>query len=347
MLGSELKSAIALLLILSILILGGSYGFYVQESSIWGSLQEQTDIDVLCAGSLTKIMTQLADSFKAKYPYVNVHVSAHGSLACARLVKAGERCDLIFVSDYKVIENELAGSYAPNSLRKYCDWWVIFARNEIVLALAPGNPAGLDEKNWYWKLADPSQVKRWGRANPDNDPCGYRTLIVFNICDTYYPEHKDEFPGYPESGLINTLYRAKPGNVVVSEKEFDLMVALQTGQLDAGWTYLSLAEQFGLDYIRLPKNVSLGDPSEKYNQWYSRFTITTESGKTYRGSSISYAVSIPNTAENYYWAVTFLQFVLTDGLSIIEGNGQPVVSPPMLKGEVNAAPPQIREVCSA
>jgi len=338
------KPTIALVALVITLTFLSLYGFYMQEH-YRGASSGRVDVHVLCAGSLTKIVSELVEAFEMEYPYVKIHISAHGSLECARLVKAGAQCDLILVSDYKVIKDELAGSYAPGSTKSYCDWWVIFARNEIVLALAPGNPAGLNEKNWYWKLADPSQVKKWGRANPDSDPCGYRTLIVFNICDTYYLERKNEFPGYPEIGIMSTLYLANPGNVFVAAKEFDLMVALQTGQLDAGWTYLSLAEEFGLPYIRLPENVSLGAPSSEFNEWYSRFTITTESGKTYRGSSISYAASIPSTSKNPYWATAFLRFTLTKGASIMERNGQPPVSPPLLMGDAASTPPQIREVC--
>ncbi len=339
------KTSTLIMIFIAVMAALSLYGFYMQETYWSAASTSRTEIHVLCAGSLTGIVSQLAEAFEEKHPYVKIHVSVHGSLECALLVKAGARCDLILTSDYKVIENELAGSYAPGSTRHYADWWVVFARNEIVLALAPGNPAGLDENNWYWKLADPNQVKRWGRANPDNDPCGYRTLIVFNICDAYYPDHKDEFPGYPKMGVLRTLYFAKPSNVFVAEKEFDLMAALQTGQLDAGWTYLSLAKQFGLDYIRLPRNVSLGDPSSEFNEWYSRFTITTESGKTYRGSSILYALTIPSTAENTYWATAFLHFILTEGLSIMERNGQPSVSPPLLMGRQDLTPPSIREIC--
>lgn len=338
------KSTVALLTSL-VLVSFSVYGVYLQELQRSPLSGEYLEIHVLCAGSLANVMGELADAFEARHPYVKVHFFARGSLECARLVKAGARCDVILVSDYMVVKEELSESYVPGSARRYCEWWVVFARNEIVLALAPGNPAGLDEKNWYWKLADQNAVKKWGRANPDNDPCGYRTLIVFNICDAYYPDHRDEYPGYPEAGVVWTLYLANPGNVFVAAKEFDLLVALRTGQLDAGWTYLSLAEQFGLPYIRLPRNVSLGDPSGEFNEWYSRFTITTESGKTYRGSSIAYAASIPTTASNPYWATVFLRFILTEGASIIERNHQPVVSPPILMGNVHLAPPQIREVC--
>ncbi|MEM1723371.1 MAG: extracellular solute-binding protein [Candidatus Jordarchaeales archaeon] len=333
--------------LVALLVLVGSsaYGVYLQELQ-WGyPFGGYIEVHVLCAGSLANVMSELADAFEARYPYVKIHFFARGSLECARLVKAGARCDVVFVSDYMVVEEELFKSYVPGLARRYCDWWVVFARNEIVLALAPGNPAGLDEKNWYWKLADPNIVKKWGRANPDSDPCGYRTLIVFNICDAYYPDHRDEYPGYPQAGIVQTLYLANPGNVFVAAKEFDLLVALQTGRLDAGWTYLSLAKQHGLPYIRLPRNVSLGDPSSEFNEWYSRFTITTESGKTYRGSSIAYAASIPTTASNPYWATIFLRFVLTEGSSIIERNYQPVVSPPILMGNAHLAPLQIREVC--
>ncbi|MHA1605488.1 MAG: extracellular solute-binding protein, partial [Candidatus Freyarchaeota archaeon] len=303
------------------------------------------NIYILCAGSLSNVLTTAAQRFEAKHPGVSVFISAHGSLECANLLKYGTQCDVIFVSDYNVIKNNLyLVPVSSNPSVNYADWWVDFARNQIVIAYNPGTPLGrvINETNWYTLLT--SGQGQWARANPDADPCGYRTLITLNICDTYYPDHPSEYPNYPGGVLAYVL--SNPLNIVVAAKEFDIMGPLQAGQFEAGFTYQSLAIQFGLPYISLPENVSLGNPSQEYDDWYSQWSITTQAS-TFWGSSIRYAATIPNTARNRYWAIQFLAFMLSsEGQAITEEGGQPVINPPLAEGNINLIPSQILSLCT-
>ncbi|MEM3594268.1 MAG: extracellular solute-binding protein [Candidatus Jordarchaeaceae archaeon] len=304
-------------------------------------------VNILCAGSLSTVLSTAAKEFEARHPGVKVFVSAHGSLECASLLKQGTQCDLIFVSDFKVIKNNLYLVPIPsNPTLNFADWWVDFARNEIVIAYNPATPVGqmMSNTNWYQILT--MGQGQWARANPDADPCGYRTLITLKICDVYYPDHPDEYPNYPQSGVFNYVVSPYCSNVAVAAKEFDIMGALQAGQYDAGFTYLSLALQFGLPYIDLPDNVSLGNALPEYEDWYSQWYIIT-SGNTYRGSSIKYAATIPNTVKNRYWAIQFLRFILSsEGQSILSSMGQPVVSPPVVEGRLELVPSEILSLCT-
>lgn len=346
---------LAVILITGI-ILGGTalyYGWYVpqreqQQQNVlsWFGLPTG-NVNILCAGSLFGVLTTAAQQFEAKHPGINIFISAHGSLECINLLKQGMQCDIIFVSDFKVIKNNLYLVPLPsNPSINYADWWVDFARNQIVIAYNPTTTVGqlITDTNWYTILTE-GQGK-WARANPDADPCGYRTLITLNISDTYYPDHSDEYPNYPLGGVLN--YVTNPGcpNVVVAAKESDIMGPLQAGQYDAGFTYLSLAIQFGLPYIDLPANVSLGDASPEYDDWYSLWSITTPA-KTYWGSAIKYAASIPNTVKNVYWAIEFLRFMLSpEGQAILANGGQPPVNPPVAEGNIVKIPSQILSLCT-
>jgi molybdate/tungstate transport system substrate-binding protein len=344
------------IILIACIVLGGTalyYGWYLpqkeqQQQNVlnWFGLPTG-NIYILCAGSLFKVLTDAAQEFEAKHPGVNVFISAHGSIECANLLKQGTPCDLIFVSDFKVIKNDLyLVPVSSNPLMNYADWWVDFARNQIVIAYNPTTMVGqlINDTNWYLLLT--TGQGHWARANPDADPCGYRTLITLNICDTYYPDHPDEYPIYPPGGVLNYIMDPFCPNVVVAAKEFDIMGSLQVGQYDAGFTYLSLAIQFGLPYIDLPSNVSLGDASPEYDDWYSQWSITT-SADTYRGSSIKYAATIPNTAKNVYLAIQFFRFVLSpEGQAILTDGGQPVVNPPIAEGRVDLIPSQILSLCT-
>lgn len=338
------------------IVLGGTalyYGWYIpqnqqqqQEFLSWFGWPTGS-VNILCAGSLSTVLTTAAKKFEAIHPGVSVFISAHGSLECASLLKQGTQCDLIFVSDFKVIKNNLYLVPVPsNPAVNFADWWVDFARNEIVIAYNPATPVGQLMNNISWYQILTTGQGQWARANPDADPCGYRTLITLKICDTYYPDHPEEYPGYPLGGVFNYVMNPYCPNVAVAAKEFDIMGALQAGQYDAGFTYLSLALQFGLPYIDLPDNVSLGNALPEYDNWYSQWSITTLKN-TYWGSAIKYAATIPNTVKNRYWTIQFLCFILSpEGQAILSNGGQPVVNPPVAEGRLELIPSEILSLCT-
>ncbi|MEX2724484.1 MAG: substrate-binding domain-containing protein [Candidatus Freyarchaeota archaeon] len=351
--GAGIKG-LALILIVCI-VLGVTtlyYGWYIlqkeeQQQSVLSLYGLPTgSLNILCAGSLTRVLTIAAQNFEAKHPGVNIFFSAHGSLECASLLKQGIQCDIIFVSDFNVIKKELYFYRTPwNPIVNYADWWVDFAGNQIVIAYNPTTTIGrmINETNWYTILV--SGQGRWARANPDADPCGYRTLITLNISDTFYPDNPGAYPNYPPSGVLNYVLNPSCPNMVVAAKEYDIIGPLQAGQYDAGFTYLSLALQFGLPYIELPENVSLGSVLPEYDEWYSQWSISTLA-KTYWGSAIKYAVTIPNTAKNRLWAIEFLKFFLSsEGQAILTAGGQPVINPPIAEGNLAKVPSQILSLC--
>ncbi len=346
---------LALILIASIAI-GGSalyYGWYAPQqqqqqqmylSAILGIPFGQ--INILTAGSLTNILDTTKNKFEAKnYYLVNVYISAYGSSTCANYIKQGTPCDVFFSADYQVIRDELCPIPLPdNPLMNYADWWVSFARNELVIMYSPTTTIGsiINETNWYNLLITGQGT--WARSDPDADPCGRRALITLNISDTYYPEHSAEYPGYP--GHVLDYVMTMPDHIIVVAKAFDIVAGMQSGQIDAGFEYESIALQYGLPYITLPENVSLGNPSEDYDAWYSQWSIDTGEN-VFWGSSIKYALTIPNTAQNVALAIEFTKYVLSpEGQSIFTDGGQPVIDPPIAEGNLAKIPSAILSLCT-
>jgi molybdate/tungstate transport system substrate-binding protein len=309
-------------------------------------------VNVLCAGSLGGDLKTAAAEFEALYPGVTVNVVAHGSLEDVALLKAGTPCDLIFVADYNVMKNDLYQVPVPqySNLINYTNWWADFASNNICIIYNPTDLPGLNSTNWYSTLYTDlitSLGSHWGRANPDLDPCGYQTMIALNISDTYYPANSGEYPGYPSGGL-ELLVNSSTNGMVIGADEADVTNEVGTGALWACFSYPSLAIQHSpqLSYISLPQNVSLGNTSSAYNAWYSQFSYT-DAAATYWGSTIRYAVTVPNTASiaDTYWAEMFLAFVLSSpGQTIISNGGQPVFNPAVVEGSWSQVPSLIQSV---
>lgn len=351
-------------IIASSVILSGTayyYGWYAPQQqqqqqnllTLFG-LPIGGSVNILTAGSLQGVLTTAAQEFEALHPGVNIYITSAGSIDCANRIKQGQPCDLFFSADFYVIKNMLYQTPIPSfPVVNYTDWWVDFATNTLCIAYSP-TAIPLTNTTWYTALStgyDNGQKVTWARANPDQDPCGYRTLIMLNISDTYYPDHSSEYPGYPvnpsnsSQGILLSEVESKPSPswITVAAKSANIIALLQANELDYGIVYESNANQSGLNYVALPDNVSLG--YQPYNAWYSQFSVTPTT-TTYQGSWIQYRATIPNTAQNRYWAIEFLKFVLSplNGQAILKAGSQPTINPPIADGVWGNVPPEIQNV---
>jgi len=112
-----------------------------------------------------------------------VILEASGSIDAARKITDLNRtADLLIVADYKIIVNYLF----PRNLS---DWYIIFARNEIVIAYTNKSAYSdeVNQDNWFYIL-NRSDVS-FCYSDPNRDPCGYRTLLVWKLADKYYNEN--------------------------------------------------------------------------------------------------------------------------------------------------------------
>ena len=263
---------------------------------------------ILHAGSLTRPIRDVETAFNKEYG-TNVFFKdeSYGSIRVVKsITELGKLVDVVAVADYSLIPQYL--------IPKYTSWYIQFATNKLVIAYTKNSKYAneINAKNWYEILQRPRV--EFGFSNPNIDPCGYRTRLMFELAQKYY-----KVPN-----LSKKLISLCPLNNV-KPKSIQLVADLQSGELDYAFEYLSVAKQNKLKYVELPSPLNFGDP--KYEKFYSQAALTLENGKSVFGKPIIYGVTIPNNAPHKKLAQKFLAFLLgKEGKEIFEKNGQPPIA---------------------
>ncbi|MFO7755847.1 MAG: tungstate ABC transporter substrate-binding protein WtpA [Bacteroidales bacterium] len=288
--------------------------------------KKEKEIIIFHAGSLSLPMKDAAREYMEINPDVNILLEGAGSVACARkITELKKPCDIMASADYKVIEKFLMPGYT--------DWNIWFATNEIVIAYNDRSEYSdsINDGNWYGILADDNVV--YGRADPNADPCGYRSVMMFKLAESYYEK----------KGLAEGL-TSKDRNMI-RPKEVDLVALLETGALDYIIQYKSVCEQHGLDYISLPAEINLSDPGfeDLYNTVSVEITGESPGEKvSISGSSMIYGITMPYDAPNREAATTFLEYFLGEkGRLLLEANGQSPLEV-QLSGEARSLPEKLQ-----
>ncbi|MFP4136700.1 MAG: tungstate ABC transporter substrate-binding protein WtpA [Candidatus Acetothermia bacterium] len=305
--------------------------------NLWA--EASTSLKIFHAGSLSVPLKRVAEEFEEMNPEVNVQLEAHGSvLAVRQVTQVGKRGDVVAVADYSLIPSMMIPDYA--------DFYLQFARNEIVIAHTENSALSgeVSKENWYKVLADPDV--RFGFSNPNMDPCGYRSLMVSQLAELHYSEVgifddlivdntdvtvKEEDGGY----VLDTSEPLRPNTAKVSirNKEVDLVSMLQSGGLDYAFEYRSLAEQHGLQFVSLPEEVNLS--STEHSEAYGKVSVRTDDGDLKKAKPIVYGVTIPEGAPNPDLAREFVSFMVSEkGREIFSELGQPPIVPARGFGEV-------------
>ena len=278
---------------------------------------------VFHAGSLSVPMDALAEAFRAQHPDVTFETEASGSNAAARKISELEReADVMMSADYTVIDKLLIPDFA--------DWNIQFARNTMVIAYTDQSlyAGEINADNWYEILTRDGVI--YGHADPDADPCGYRTLLVWQLAEAHY--------GVP--GLNGTLEEHCPPENV-RPKSVELIALLESGDMDYAWEYRSVAVQHGLKFVELPDKINLS--MVEHADFYSQATVEIagkEPGTTMTmvGKPIVYGVTIPRNAPSPGLGIEFVKFLIgPDGQAIMEQQGQPPIVPPVA-GDKEAPP---------
>lgn len=312
------------------------------------------------AGSLKMPFEELKAEFEKSHPNVDIVLESGGSAEIiSRAItqeQAGESPpDIIASADYQLIPDRL---YQDG----YANWYIAYARNSMVLCYCDDAP-GVEEiisgtRSWYDVLRnDPVS---YGHSNPDKDPCGYRTLMVIQLAQKYYHDKAAGFDLTPDSnadGLYDALIsgneheRGRTGGSreIVSKKSVDLVVALQTHNLDYAFEYRSVAVQHGLNFIELDDHINLSKINTELpgvEDFYQEASIgimkkpgSPPTYATMRGSPIVYGITIVSHAENKDLAVEFIKFLLSE----IGKNDQPFIEPPLCDHPENL-PDLLKEV---
>jgi molybdate/tungstate transport system substrate-binding protein len=340
----------------------------------FGCCSQTETLRISHAGSLAVPFADLTVQFEELHPDVDVALESGGSAEIiSRAItqeQAGESPpDIIASADYRLIPERL---YADG----YADWYIAFARNKMVLCYRDGAPGSEEmasgERTWYDVLRN--DAVSYGHSDPDADPCGYRTLLVTHLAQKYYHDEASEFGLTPDpkaDGLYDALFpgtehergrtsgisEARPGGgeEIVSKKSVDLIVALQTGDLDYAFEYRSVAVQHKVAFIELDDHINLSLTNAELTgveDFYSQASIEIISDvgppPTYnakKGGAIVYGITITSHAENEALATEFVELLLSDsGKEIMEvKNGQPFIEPVICDYPENL-PDGLREV---
>jgi len=281
------------------------------------------------AGSLSNPMKDIIADYTKLNPHIKIITEIGGSVECARkITDLNKPCDVFVSADYKVIENML--------IPKYTSWSISFATNEMVIVYRDDSKfaSKIDSNNWFSILAN-NQV-RVGRSDPNSDPCGYRTVLITKLAETYYKK-----PGLSLTLLENSKKDIRP-------KEVDLLALLETKNIDYLYIYKSIAIQHHLKFISLPKEINLSD--SKFDAQYANATVTLkgatpETVKIQKGEAMQYAITIPKNGNNKALAVDFISFFLSksNGLKTIKKHGQEILSPLKSIG-YDSIPPEIKSI---
>ncbi|ADB58858.1 tungstate ABC transporter substrate-binding protein WtpA [Archaeoglobus profundus] len=332
-----------ILLILALLICG------CQQPAKQLTTQETTQpkkvtLTIFHAGSLTIPLHDLNEEFekymKTKGYDVEIRTEASGSVMAVRKVTdLGRKADIVAVADYTILP---AFMYP-----KYADFYIAFARNELVLCYTDKSKYSdeINGSNWY-KILGKEGVK-FGFSNPNVDPCGYRSVMAMKLADLYYNDsifHEliEKHTNIRANGtkIISPRDVRTDGKVVIRDKSVNLIALLESGSIDYAFEYKSVALQHNLKFVELPDEINLKNLSLK--DWYGRVSITVwkvENGELVqeeiKARPIMYGLTIPKNAENREIAEEYLAYLLSDkGRGVFAKNYQEFLEKPLGFGNV-------------
>jgi molybdate/tungstate transport system substrate-binding protein len=292
---------------------------------------EPTTLTIFHAGSLAVPFRQLGAAYEKRYPGTRVRAEAAGSRDTARKVSdLGRPCDVLASADYRVVENLLLPQHAAFHIR--------FATNAMAIAYGADSTGAAELSATTWPDVLLRDDVRFGRADPNRDPCGYRTEMVFQLAERHYDR----------PGLAGKL-AAKHGRKYIRPKETDLLALLEAGEIDYLFIYRSVAKQHGLQLLELPPAINLEDPKLAHQYSEAKVRVTgRKPGELLEqsGTPINYSVTIPRNSPHRQAAEQFLALLLSpEGRAVLERNGQtPIV--PALAAPAGAVPPSLARWCS-
>jgi molybdate/tungstate transport system substrate-binding protein len=244
------------------------------------------------ADSLSAYVSGLARVFDREHPAVAVQREGSGSLdALRKVTDLHLSCDILITADWRMLKKPHRG-VAP--------WAVVFAGNSMGLLYTARSRAAarINSDNWWRVLLEPRV--RYGHSNPERDPAGYWTLIVWQLAARHYRD-----PSLAE----RLAAHCPPANI--RPHNIDLIALLQSGDLDYYFGYASDARLGKLKFLALPPDINLGDISLASD--YARASVEVGSGaerKRIAGAPVAYAATMTANPPNRAAAIEFLQLML-------------------------------------
>lgn len=260
-----------------------------------------TSVSVLAAGSLSVVFNEeVGPDFEAATDY-GYRGEFHGSNAVMRMVLDGQkRPDVVVSADAQLLREKLQMGPDPKSR-----WDVVFASNDVGIAYAPDTDLGerlAAGEPWYEVLREPDA--KVARSDPDLDPLGYRTVLLFELAEAHYDE----------PGLAADLEE----NLRVDPEEAHMLAAVETGDRVAAVSYRNMAVDHGLAFLSLPDELDFSNPD--YAEHYASVSYTMEDGHTVEGTPVLFNATVPTDAEDPEAGHAFVRHLLSN-LGQLADNG--------------------------
>ena len=331
--------------ILSIFLMAVMFSGCVGDAtSTEGETANPITLKIFHAGSLSVPFGDYEKLYEENHNNIDIQREAAGSVACIRkITDLNKTTDVLASADYSLIPSMM--------IPKYADWYLMIARNEVVIAYTDKSKYSdeINSDNWY-KILNRPDVK-FGFSSPNDDPCGYRSQMVMQLAELHYKNSTI----YDDLSLKNTNFEVKeeengtytivvPKEITVNtdkvylrSKETDLLGPLEIGAYDYLFIYKSVANQHNLKYIEIPKEINLG--YYEYADNYKKVKLTTGDGNTKTAKPIVYGITVPKNAEHQKEGIEFIKTIL-EHPEVFENAGQPVIKPAVGFGNV---PEELKE----
>jgi len=297
------------------------------------------------AGSLAVPLEKIEIQFESSHD-VDLQLEPHGSSeAISQITELHKAADILVSADYSLIPKMMFPEYA--------DWYIQFARNEIVLVYtSDSNYADeTNDNNWY-DILNRTGVK-FGFSNPNLDPCGYRTVMVLQLAEIYYNNSTifdDLIVGNTNVGAIeengNYLIQVPEDlgpntyKLEISDKSVSLLIKLEAHSIDYAFEYRSVAVQHGFKFVELSDGINL--TSTDYENIYKQVKVRLANGKVLTAEPIVYGITIPKNTPNEDLAIEFITLLITEyGQEVFENCGQPPIVP-AIASDVNKLPENLQ-----
>ncbi|HEY3321802.1 MAG TPA: tungstate ABC transporter substrate-binding protein WtpA [Planctomycetota bacterium] len=290
-----------------------------------------TELIIFHAGSLSVPLKEISTRFQQLHPGVEIKAEAAGSRESARKIsELGRPCDVMAAADFDVIDQLLIPQHAAFNIR--------FACNELGIACGAKAKMGEQITATNWAEIMLRDDVAFGRADPNADPCGYRTVMLFQLAEKHFQK----------PGLADKL-AAKNEKRFMRPKETDLLALLESGEIDYLFIYRSVALQHKLKFLRLPDEINLS--SSKRASLYAGVSVPVSGKKPgetilQKGLPIVYAVTVPAAAPHRELALAYVELLLSpEGQEIMKRNAQMPLSP-AISQQFDALPESMKKLCT-
>ena len=276
-------------------------------------------LTIMHAGSLTGMCKAVHDEFKLLNPDAEIADVSGGGVMLVRELNKGKQADIYLSVDYADIPKLMIPELA--------DWYVIFAATGFVLRYTDQSKyAGeVNASNWLDVILR-EDVSFW-RSDPENDPAGYRSLMVFQLAEKYY-----KIPGLAKKLAEKSGKQFLSANII-SER-------------DKGYSFSYSSWTMGGKIIPLPDEINLSN--EKFSDYYRQANVTIPGLKpgtavTMHGEPIRMGLTIPKTCINRPASLAWTQLLLSNkGKDLMEKAGKRSLKP-VFGGDLRKVPPELAE----